>query len=79
MREHPRSRDWKMSNERIASVSVTKRKGKLSMYSGAQQPQSRNGQRGMPGAQQPQAHGNNGIITLGHVQAVQMKYVGSEV
>ena len=51
MRKRPRSRDWKTSDERIASVSVTKRKGKGKQVSA------------YPGAQQPQAHGNDGIIT----------------
>ena len=49
MWKRPRSRDWEMSNEHIASASVTKEKRKqVSAY---------------PGTQQPQAHGNGEIVT----------------
>ena len=46
IRQCPQSRDEETSSERIASVSITKRKGKekqVSAYLGAQQPQSRKG------------------------------------
>ena len=44
-------------------MSVTKEKGKVSVYSGAQQPQSIRENKEMPGAQQPQAYGNDEIVT----------------
>ena len=55
------------SNERIASTSVTKEKGKekqVSVYPGTRQPQGRKENIAVPGAQQPQAHGNDEIVTL---------------
>ena len=52
MRKRPRSRDWKTSDERIASASVTKEKRKRKQVSA------------YPGAQQLQAHGNGEIVTL---------------
>ena len=36
----------------------------MSVYSGARQPQSRERNGNMPGAQQPQAHGNGEIVTI---------------
>ena len=56
-----------MSNERIASASVTREKEKgrkVSVYLGAQQPQSTKGKQSVLGAQQPQAHGNGEIVTI---------------
>ena len=35
----------------------------MSVHSGAQQPQSVKGKQSVPGAQQPQAHGNGEIVT----------------
>ena len=51
MRKRPRSHDWKTSDERIVSASVTKEKRKRKQVSA------------YPGAQQPQVHGNGEIVT----------------
>ena len=45
-------------------MSVTKEKRKVSVHSGAQQPQSVKGKSSTPGAQQPQAYGNGEIVTV---------------
>ena len=65
MRGSPIRAIRKTSNDRIASVSVTKKeKEKLSVHPGAQQPQGEERKTSMPGAQQLQAHGNDEIVTL---------------
>ena len=64
MRGSPIRAIRKTSNDRIVSVSVTKKeKEKLSVHPGAQQPQGEEQKTSMPGAQQPQAHGNDEIVT----------------
>ena len=55
---------WETSNERIASVSVTKDKEKDSQYTRAHSSHRvLNGKHSVPGAQQPQVHGNGEIVT----------------
>ena len=54
------------SIERIASMSVTRkkrRKEQVSVHSGAQQPQSVKGKQSVLGAQQPRAHGDGETVT----------------
>ena len=69
-REHPRSHDTRItgyaryeetSNDRIASVSITK--GNSVSILGCTAATEYGKKQSVPGAQQPQAHGNGEIVT----------------
>ena len=51
----------------------------MSVHSGAQQPQSEEQKREVPGAQQPQAHGNGEIVTQGIIRCFKAHYCAKSI